>query len=80
MRETPFLAFLAFPTFLASVTRKRAMDSAAARLGRYQLQPTGTNQTIEQSARLIGLKPTAESLTPNFQQRYLFLLVCPNPT
>ena len=56
------------------------MDSAAARLGRYQLQPTGTNQTIEQSARLIGLKPTAESLTPNFQQRYLFLLVCPNPT
>src|SRR5262249_21739260 len=56
------------------------MDVASARLGRYQVQPTGTNQAIEHGARLIGFKLAAESLTPDIQQRYLCLLICPNPT
>src|SRR5215472_2921425 len=55
------------------------MDVASARFSRYQLQPTGTNQPIEQSARPFSVKPTAERLTPDIQQRYLGLLVCPNP-
>src|SRR5215813_4132820 len=56
------------------------MDVASARFGRYQLQPAGTNQPIEQGACLFGIKPTAERLTPDLQQRYLCLLVCPDPT
>jgi hypothetical protein len=56
------------------------MDSAAVRLRGHKLQPTGTNQSIEQAACLFGIKPTAECLTPDLQQRYLSLLVCPNPT
>src|SRR5215831_19980198 len=55
------------------------MDIASARLGRYQLQPTGTNQTIKQGARLFSIKPAAERLTTDIQQRYLGLLVYPNP-
>ena len=55
------------------------MDVAAARLRGQQLQPTGTNQTIEQATCLFGINPTAERLTPDVQQRYLWLPVCPNP-
>ena len=56
------------------------MDGAAARLRGHELQPTGPDQTVEQGAYLFGIKPTAERLTPDFQQRYLCLPVCPNPT
>ena len=55
------------------------MDVTAARLRGHQLQPTGSNQTVEQGAYLFGIKPTAERLTPDVQQRYLWLPVCPNP-
>ena len=56
-----------------------ALDVASARFGRYQVEPTGTNQAVEQAARLFGIKPTAERLTPDVQQRYLCPPVCPNP-
>src|SRR5215813_655165 len=56
------------------------MDSPAVSLRGHELQPTGTNQTIEQAACMCGIKPTAERLTPDVEQRYLWLLVCPNPT
>jgi hypothetical protein len=41
------------------------MEVASARLGRYQLQPTGTNQAIEQAACLLGIKPAAKSILPD---------------
>src|SRR5512132_4097979 len=56
------------------------MNGAAVRLRCHQLQPAGTNQTIEQVARLFGIKPTAERLTPDLQHRYLGLPSFPNPT
>src|SRR5262245_44262230 len=55
------------------------MDSAAVRLRGHELQPTGTNQTIQQAACLFGINPTAERLAPDVKQRYLCLPVCPNP-
>ena len=51
------------------------MDGAAACLCAHELQPTGTNQTIEQTTCLFSVKPTAERLTPDFRQR---LLGCSN--
>jgi hypothetical protein len=56
------------------------MDGAAVRLRGHELQPAGPNQAIEQAACLFSINPTAERLTPDIQQRYLCLLVCPNPT
>ena len=56
------------------------MDGAAVRLRGHQLQPTGTNQTIEQATCLLSIEPTAERLTPDVQQRDLWLPVFPNPT
>src|SRR5215831_3732885 len=56
------------------------MDGAAARLRSHELQPTRPNQTVEQAARLFCINPTAERLTSDFQQRYLRLPVCSNPT
>ena len=55
------------------------MDGAAARLRGHELQPTGANETIEQAACLFGIKPTAERLTPDVQQRHFRLPVGPNP-
>jgi hypothetical protein len=55
------------------------MDGAAARLRGHELQPTGPSQTIEQAACLFGIKPTAKRLTPDVQQRYLWLPVGLNP-
>src|SRR5262245_18910944 len=56
------------------------MDRASVRLRGHEPQPTSTNQAIEQATCVFGIKPTAECLTPDLQQRYLCLLVCPNPT
>jgi hypothetical protein len=56
------------------------MDGAAARLRGHEVQPAGANQTIEQATCLFGIKPTAERVTPDVQQRHLWLPVCPNPT
>jgi len=56
------------------------MLSAAIRLLGHQPQPARTNEGIEQASCLFGIKPTAECLTPNVEQRYLCLPVCPNPT
>ena len=55
------------------------MDGAAARLRGHELQPAGANQAIEQGAYLFGIEPTAERLTPDVQQRYLWLPVGLNP-
>ena len=56
------------------------MDGATFRLRGRQLQPASSDQTIEQAACLFGIKPAAERLTPDVQQRYLRLPACPNPT
>src|SRR5262245_66096951 len=56
------------------------MDRASVRLRGHELQPTGMNQAIEQGTCLFGIKATAVCLTPDLEQRYLCLLVCPNPT
>jgi hypothetical protein len=41
------------------------MDRATVRLHGHELQPTRPNQAIEQAARLFGVNPTAERLTPD---------------
>jgi hypothetical protein len=55
------------------------MDSAAASLRGYQPQPARAGQAIEQAACLLSIKPTAQGILPDVQQRRLGLLFCPNP-
>ena len=45
------------------------MNCAASRLGRYQSQPTGADQAIQQATGLFGIESLAKRLSADVHQR-----------